>query len=58
VGVYDGKLNDANIRAIFDGAGDFVAREIRCGEFLLYAYSIDGLVSGGDISDYILKPIT
>ena len=56
--MYDGKLDNANIRAIFDGAGDFVVREIRCGEFLLYAYSIDGLVSGGDISDYILKPIT
>lgn len=56
--MYQGELNDGAIRAIFQGAGDFVAREIRCGEFLLYAYSIDGLVSGGDISDYILKPIT
>lgn len=56
--MYEGELNDSAIRTIFEGAGDFVAREIRCGEFLLYAYSIDGLVSGGDISDYILKPIT
>ncbi len=51
-------LTDANIRAVFDGAGDFIPREIRCGEDTLYAYAIDGLVSGGDISDYILKPIT
>ncbi len=51
-------LTDENIRAVFDGAGDFIPRQILCGEFTLYAYAIDGLVSGGDISDYILKPIT
>ena len=52
------ELNDQNIRAVFDGAADFNARQLRCGEFTLYAYSIDGLVSSGDISDYIIKPIT
>ena len=57
VPMYPGELNDANIRAIFRGAGDFISREIRCGKWTLYAYSIDGLVSGGDISDYVLKPI-
>ena len=56
--MYPGDLTDANIRAIFDGAGDFVVRELRCGKWKLYAYSIDGLVSGGDISHYIIKPIT
>ena len=56
--MYQGKLDDENIRAIFQGAADFVARDIRCGGFSLFAYSIDGLVSGGDISDYVLKPIT
>lgn len=54
---YPGKLNDQNIRAIFSGAGDFVHRQILCGKWELYIYSIDGLVSGGDISDYVLKPI-
>ena len=52
-----GQLNDENICAIFSGAGDFVHRRINCGEWELYCYSIDGLVSGGDISDYVLKPI-
>ena len=52
------ELNDRNIRAKFSGAGDFNARLLRCGKFILYAYAIDGLVSGGDISDYIIKPIT
>ncbi len=51
-------LTDENIRAVFAGAGDFIPREIACGGFTLYAYAIDGLVSGGDISDYVLKPIT
>ena len=55
---YPGELNDQNISAIFAGAGDFVRREITCGLWTLYAYSIDGLVSGGDISDYVLKPIS
>ena len=56
--MYPGELNDENIRSIFSGAGDFVARQIKCCGHLLFAYSIDGLVSGGDISDYVLKPIT
>lgn len=54
---YPGKVNDENIRAIFRGAGDFIAREIRCGKWTLYAYAIDGLVSGGDTAEYVLKPI-
>ena len=49
---------DESFRAIFDGAADFNARTLRCGEFTLYAYSIDGLVSSGDISDYIIKPVS
>ena len=56
--MYIGELNDHNISAIFTGAGDFVRREIRSGIWTLYAYSIDGLVSGRDISDYVLKPIS
>ncbi|MCD7755595.1 MAG: spore germination protein [Firmicutes bacterium] len=56
--MYPGKLTDENIRSIFDGAGDFDARELRCGEFTLYAYTIDGLTSGGDTSEYVIKPIS
>ena len=52
-----GELNDVNISSIFRDAGDFVRREISCGKWCLYCYSIDGLVSGGDISDYVLKPV-
>lgn len=53
-----GQLTDQNIRAMFDGAGDFIARELRCGPWTLYSYAIDGLTAGGDTSDYVIKPIT
>ena len=56
--MYPGKMTDENIRRIFEGADDFVVRPLRCGAFHLYLYAIDGLTSGGDISDYIVKPIT
>ncbi len=52
------EMTDVNIRAMFNGAGDFTQRTLRCGEHKLYAYWIDGLVSGSDISAYIIKPIT
>ncbi len=56
--MYPGSITDENIRAVFDGAGDFLVRELKCGQWTLYAYAIDGLTSGGDISDYVIKPIT
>lgn len=55
--MYAGELTDANIRGIFDGAGDFMARELKCGGWTLYAYAIDGLTAGSDISEYVFKPI-
>ena len=56
--MYPGPLTDENIRAIFNGAGDFIVRPLRCGTFLLFLYAIDGLTAGGDISDFVVKPIT
>ena len=50
-------MTHGEIMKMFDGAGDFVARELNCGPFKLWAYSIDGLTSGQAISDYIIKPI-
>ena len=55
---YPGPLTDRNIRSIFDGTDDFMVRELSCGKNTLYAYAIDGLISGADASDYIFKPIT
>ncbi len=55
--MYPGELTDQNIRRIFEGTSDFIVRQLRCGDALLYAYAIDGLISGGDASEYIFKPI-
>ena len=49
--MYPGEITDHNIRDIFAGAGDFNTRTLRCGEFTLYAYAIDGLTSGADTSE-------
>ena len=55
--VYSGPMTDAGVRAVFTDAADFVRRELRCGEFTVYAYAIDGLIASSDASDYIFKPI-
>lgn len=51
------KLTHKNICGIFRDAADFFSREIVCNGMTLYAYGIDGLISGGDMSQYVLKPI-
>lgn len=55
---YPGPVTDENIRAVFAGADDFIARELRCGPWTLYAYAIDGLTAAGNTSDFVIKPIT
>lgn len=55
---YDGEIADSNVRDIFQDAADFMRRELRCGDFTVYAYAIDGLVASNAVSDYIFKPIT
>ena len=55
--LYPGEMTDENISAIFAGAGDFVRRVLRCGDHTLFIYSIDGLTSGADTSEYVIKPI-
>ncbi len=55
---YIGEITDENISSIFQGAADFIRRELRCGEHTLYAYAIDGLIASAYASDYIFKPIT
>ncbi len=50
-------MTDREITAQFEGAGDFIRRELCCGGYTLYAYAIDGLISSTAASDYIIKPI-
>ncbi len=56
--MYPGEVTDKTICAIFQGAGDFVRREIICNGHKIYAYMIDGLVSGAQASDYIFRPLS
>lgn len=50
-------MTDAKITAIFEGAGDFIRRELVCCGKKLYAYAIDGLVSSADAAENIFRPI-
>lgn len=50
-------MTDTDIRGIFEGAGDFETRVLRFGEETLYAYFIDGLVTGSFVAEYIFCPI-
>lgn len=50
-------LTDGGISALFDGAGDFNRRVLHVGGHTLYLYTIDGLTSGGDISEFVVKPL-
>ena len=54
---YPLELTHNHICSIFQGAADFFCREINCVGHKLYAYAIDGLISSGDMSDYVLKPV-
>ena len=54
---YTGELNDVNLRGIFSGAGDFCTRELVAGGQTVYAYFIDGLVSGSEIAEFVFKPL-
>lgn len=54
---YPGEMTDGNVSAIFEGAADFIRRELICGEHTVYAYAIDGLIASATASDFIFKPI-
>ena len=51
-------MTDEQILECFNGASDFETRTLQCGNSMLRAYFIDGLVTGGAISEYIFKPIS
>lgn len=54
---YVGDLSNENICNIFDGAADFIHRDLCCGKHKIYAYAIDGLIAAAYASDYVIKPI-
>ncbi len=56
-GTYVGRVSDENISALFAGAGDMNRRELTVAGHTLYCYALDGLTSGGDISEFVVKPL-
>ena len=50
-------MTDEKIRNRFSGTSDFETRVLRSGEEMLYAYFIDGLVSGSAVSEYVFRPV-
>ncbi len=55
--MYNGKLTNENICRIFENASDFYSQKIYCDNHIIYVYAIDGLVSGGEVSNTVIKPI-
>lgn len=51
-------MTDAQIKGQFEGSSDFETRTLKLGQKEIYAYFLDGLVSGSFISDYIFKPVS
>lgn len=56
--LYKSPVSDLAIRRIFEECADFFVRQLSCGDITLYAYAIDGLTSGSDVAEFILKPIS
>lgn len=46
------------VRELFRDADDLETRQIAVGDTLLEVFFLDGLTSGGDIADYVLRPLT
>ncbi len=55
--MYPGMLTDGALCAIFEGAADFVRRRVRTPGGEAGLYFIDGLVSGSEISEFVLRPM-
>ena len=54
---YKGPVTDRRIRELFADAGDFNYRTVESCGFPVHTYAIDGLTSGGDISDFVIRPL-
>lgn len=50
-------MTDREIRDVFGDCEDLNVRQLHCCGRTLYAYAIDGLISGSTVSEYIFRPI-
>ena len=53
----DSRDLDQAIQSQFSEAADFCIRRLICGGHTLHIYGVDGLISGGDCSEYIIHPL-
>lgn len=51
-------MTHGSICALFGDTGDFIARKIKSGGHIVYAYMIDGLIASSAASDMVLKPLS
>ena len=49
--------NAKAVAALFDGAADFETRAVMAGGVPVTVFFVDGLTSGGDIADFVLRPL-
>lgn len=56
--LYPGPLTDEALRKLFGGTADLETRTLTVGDGVTaLAYFLDGLTSGGDVAEYILRPL-
>ena len=51
-------MTDREIQDIFRDSGDFIRRPLKIRGVTLYAYAIDGLVSGSEASGMVFRPLS
>lgn len=52
------EIEDEKIRQAFTDCDDFEVRKLQCSGHTLYVYTIDGLVSGSTVSDFVIRPVS
>lgn len=55
---YPQGITAEHVKQVFDGAADFVFRELKLGAVSATAFFIDGLTSGNAISEYVFQPMS
>ena len=51
-------MTDEQIVGFFGDTNDFIRRQLNCCGVTLYVYGVDGLISGRDMSECVLKPVS
>lgn len=55
---YPEKISAAHVKQVFRGAADLVVRPLELGKNRATAFFIDGLTSGSEIAEFVLRPMS